>query len=125
MIIIIFFFLFVIVQLSALQSLDHAEYVYDAKSKQTTAKTNKPIHPKPGSQTVGTQRRNTRTITNVPIQQQQQQTVSTSAKDQNGENNNHKLFAFESFDDSIRRFQRLREIRKHLRTKYDDQSQQV
>lgn len=33
-----------------------------------------------------------------------------------------KSFAFESFDDSLRRFQRLREIRKNLRTKYDDHS---
>lgn len=36
----------------------------------------------------------------------------------------HKLFAFESFDDSIRRFQRLREIRKNLRTKYDNYTEQ-
>ncbi|CAF3387700.1 unnamed protein product [Rotaria sp. Silwood1] len=118
-------------KLSPLPSIDQAEYAYDAKSKQTTAKTSKTFQPKQGSQTVGTQRRNTRTITNVsiqqPQQQQQQQNISTSVNDQsntNDENNNHKLFAFESFDDSIRRFQRLREIRKNLRTKYDERSQQ-
>jgi hypothetical protein len=73
---------------------------------------------------VVTQRRNSRTITNVPIQQPVQN-IPKNTNEQNGGNNNHKLFAFESFDDSIRRFQRLREIRKNLRTKYDDQSQQV
>jgi hypothetical protein len=73
---------------------------------------------------VATQRRNSRTITNVPIQQPTQN-IPTNTNDQNGGNNHHKLFAFESFDDSIRRFQRLREIRKNLRTKYDDPSQQV
>ena len=36
-----------------------------------------------------------------------------------------KLFAFESFDDSLRRFQRLCEIRKDLRTKYDNHPQQA
>ncbi|CAF3481902.1 unnamed protein product [Rotaria sordida] len=117
-------------ELSPLPSIDHAEYSYDAKSKQTTAKTSKTLEPKQGSQTVGTQRRNTRTITNVSIQQQQQQqqqNISPSVNDQNNTNdgnNNNKLFAFESFDDSIRRFQRLREIRKNLRTKYDERSQQ-
>lgn len=93
------------------------------------SKPNKPIHPKPGSQTVATPRRNSRTITNVPIQQQPSQNLAnTAANDQHGTGggkdnnaNNHKLFAFESFDDSIRRFQRLREIRKNLRTKYDEQ----
>lgn len=112
--------------MSPLQSLDHAEYSYDAKLKQTTGKI---FQQKPGSQTERIQRRNVRTITNAPIQQkQQQQNISTSTNNQNeinGANNSHKLFAFESFDDSIRRFQRLREIRKHLRSKYDDQSQQV
>jgi hypothetical protein len=114
-------------QLSPLQPLDHAEYLYDAQLKQTKSKI---FQQKPGSQTDRPRRRNSRTITNIPIQQKQQQSVSTSTNDQNetngtNNNNNHKLFAFESFDDSIRRFQRLREIRKHLRTKYDDQSQQV
>lgn len=93
------------------------------------SKSNKPIHPKPGSQTVATPRRNSRTITNVPIQQQPSLNLANTANDQHngggGNNNNnansHKLFAFESFDDSIRRFQRLREIRKNLRTKYDEQ----
>ena len=73
---------------------------------------------------MATQRRNSRTITNVPIQQPSQN-IPKNTSEQNGGNNNHKLFAFESFDDSIRRFQRLREIRKNLRTKYDDQPQQV
>ena len=98
-----------------------------------SSKSNKPIHPKQGSQTVATPRRNSRTITNVPIQQQPSQNLSNNtANDRHGGNHNnnnnnnnnnttHKLFAFESFDDSIRRFQRLREIRKNLRTKYDDQ----
>ncbi|CAF0780278.1 unnamed protein product [Adineta ricciae] len=109
------------VKLSNLQSLDHVGYAYDSKSKPSTPK------PKQGSQTDGAHRRHSRTIANVPIQQKQQQNVSTSTNDQateiNGGNTNHKLFAFESFDDSIRRFQRLREIRKNLRTKYDDHSQ--
>ncbi|CAF0717333.1 unnamed protein product [Adineta steineri] len=121
------------VKLSALQSLDHAEHLYDMKSKQPTAKTtSKTSQQKPGSQTEGPQRRYTRTITNIPIQQKQLQNVSTSTNEQNetngvdnnNNNNNHKLFAFESFDDSIRRFQRLREIRKNLRTKYDNHSHQ-
>lgn len=114
-----------VLQLSALQSVDHS---HDPKSKQTITpnKSTKTVRPKQGSQTVNPQRRNSRTITNVPIQQQQQN-VSTEQNGGGGAgaHNNHKLFAFESFDDSIRRFQRLREIRKNLRTKYDEQSQQV
>ncbi|UJR35356.1 hypothetical protein I4U23_028113 [Adineta vaga] len=112
------------VKLSNLQSLDHVEYTYDNKSKPKTPKSSQQ---KQGSQTEGPQRRHSRTITNVPIQQKQHQNVSTSTNDQNeinDGNTNHKLFAFESFDDSIRRFQRLREIRKNLRTKYDDHLQQ-
>ncbi|CAF0965001.1 unnamed protein product [Rotaria magnacalcarata] len=110
-------------KLSPLPSIDHTEYSYDAKSKQTTTKATKSFQPKPGSQTVGIQRRNSRTITNVSIQQPNISTNINDQKDKNEANNNPKLFAFESFDDSIRRFQRLREIRKHLRTKYDDRSQ--
>ncbi|CAF3352032.1 unnamed protein product [Rotaria socialis] len=110
-------------ELSPLPSIDHTEYSYDTKSKQTATKTTKTFQPKPGSQTVGIQRRSSRTITNVPIQQTNISTNINDQKDKNEANNNHKLFAFESFDDSIRRFQRLREIRKHLRTKYDDRSQ--
>ena len=115
-------------QLSPLQSLDHPEYPYDANAKRPAPKVSSTFQPKRGSQTVGTQRRNSRTITHVPPQQQQQQQHSTNTNDHNGTtagNGNHKLFTFESFDDSIRRFQRLREIRKNLRTKYDDHSQQV
>ena len=114
-------------QLSPLQSLDHPEYPYDANAKRPAPKVSSTFQPKRGSQTVGTQRRNSRTITHVPLQQQEQQ-HSTNGTNNNGiaaGNGNHKLFTFESFDDSIRRFQRLREIRKNLRTKYDDHSQQV
>lgn len=108
--------------------MDHTEYSYDAKSKQTTAKVSSTTaHPKPGSQTVATPRKNTRIITNggaVPTQTNGSSTTVNPVESTNG-SNQHKLFAFESFDDSIRRFQRLREIRKNLRTKYDDQTIQV
>lgn len=103
-----------------LQSLDHTDQNHQTKSRQPSSKSTAAIPPKRVTQTVGTPRRNSRVITNIPIQQE------ISSTEQNGinndTNNNHKLFAFESFDDSIRRFQRLREIRKNLRNKYDDQT---
>lgn len=110
-------------QLSALQSLDHAEYSYDAKSKQTTAKTSTTFQQKQNLPTEDINRRYARLITNVPTEHEHEISTTTSnTNSTNNTNTSHKLFSFESFDDSIRRFQRLREIRKNLRTKYDDQT---
>jgi hypothetical protein len=92
------------------------------------AKINTHSQAKRGSPSVITPRRNSRTITNVPIQQQTppvpSQPKETTAPPTT-HSNQQKLFAFESFDDSLRRFQRLREIRKNLRTKYEDQTAPV
>ncbi|CAF1271396.1 unnamed protein product [Adineta steineri] len=104
-----------------LQSLDHAEYAYDAKAKQTTATASKTYQQKRANHTNDKNRRHARIITDVPSEQQQQQ---QQQQENTSPNNNHKLFAFESFDDSIRRYQRLREIRRNLRNKYDDHSSQ-
>jgi hypothetical protein len=118
----------------------------------TSTKLSSASQTKQSSQAIGNQRRNSRAITKVPIQSPQVNS-STAVVDQNDTItttttttaataaaatatatggggggvglNHHKLFAFESFDESIRRFQRLREIRKNLRSKYDDQSTQV
>lgn len=107
-----------------MQSIDHTDSLNDSKSKQTTVKVNPALPQKRTSQTIGTNRRNSRTITNIPVQSLNDSTTEhdLSNNNHNNNNNNHKLFAFESFDDSIRRFQRLREIRKNLRNKYEDRS---
>ncbi|CAF2543703.1 unnamed protein product [Rotaria sp. Silwood2] len=114
-----------------LQSLDHAEYSYDAKSKQTTTNTSTTYQQKRTNQTNNTNRRHARLITNITNEQEQEQKQEQQQQEQQQEQEqenvhneiplkkSHKLVAFESFDDSIRRFQRLREIRKNLRTKYD------
>jgi hypothetical protein len=86
--------------------------------KQTTAKTTTTFQQKQKNQTGETNRRHARLITNIPNEQESKKEtnpIETSSS--------NKLFAFEPFDDSIRRFQRLREIRKNLRDKYDDHSQ--
>ncbi|UJR10526.1 hypothetical protein I4U23_014729 [Adineta vaga] len=99
-----------------LQSLDHAEYSYDAKAKQTTTKTSTTFQSKRPTHADDKNRRHARIITNVlPEQQEEDETTPTPSI-----NNDHKPFSFESFDDSMRRFQRLREVRKNLRYKYDD-----
>ncbi|CAF0828421.1 unnamed protein product [Rotaria sp. Silwood1] len=118
---------------SRLQSLDHAEYSYDAKAKETTTKTSTTYQEKQANQTNNTNRRHARLITNITneqepqSQQQQQQQEQHQQQEENVHNEtpfkkNHKLLTFESFDDSVRRFQRLREIRKNLRTKYNNSS---
>lgn len=96
--------------------MDHAEYSYDAKSKQTTTKTSttleqKDLSPPPPSTS---NRRHARLITNVPLEQ--------SEEDQPETPTTPNAPPKESYDDSARRFQRLREIRKNLRNKYDDHS---
>lgn len=57
-------------------------------------------------------------ITNVPRESQQSSPINHPV-----DINESKSFPFESFDDSLRRFQRLREIRKNLRTKYSEHTQ--
>ncbi|CAF0826427.1 unnamed protein product [Rotaria sordida] len=116
---------------SRLQSLDHTEYAYDAKSKQTTTKTSTTYQEKLANQT---NRRHARLITNITNEQEQQQEQQQQQQQQQKQQENipneirlkknQKSLAFEPFDDSIRRSQRLREIRKNLRTKYDNNTPQ-
>ncbi|CAF0936881.1 unnamed protein product [Didymodactylos carnosus] len=133
---------------SPLQSLDNinnSEHLYDANIRRTTAihepfvqRDNQSHQQKRlvnGSHTSTDQRRDSQTlITNdsslssqppphSPPTQSSSSNSSINNANINNNNNCHKLFQIESFDDSIRRFQRLREIRKNLRTKYDDQQQ--
>jgi len=120
-------------ELSPLQPLDHAEYLYDAKSKQTTATTsttfpNTKQQEKPTTMpsSENNNRRHARLITNVPIEQQteedQQETTNLTTPPPPA---SQSIPTTENFEDPSRRGQRLREVRKNLRTKYDDHSQQV
>jgi hypothetical protein len=74
--------------------------------KQTTAKTSTTYQQKRTNQSEDINRRHARLITNVPNEFEIEQ----------------KSFPLEPFDNSLRRSQRLHEIRKNLRTKYDDQT---
>ncbi|CAF2089273.1 unnamed protein product [Rotaria magnacalcarata] len=130
---------------SRLQFLNHTECSHDAKSKQTAPKTSKTSHQKRTNQTNNnanninninninntnnansTNRRHARLITDITNEhEQQEQPEQEQQKQQNipeelPVKKSHQLFAYESFDDSIRRVQRLREIRSNLRTIYDD-----
>ncbi|CAF0749082.1 unnamed protein product [Didymodactylos carnosus] len=127
---------------SPLQSLDNinnAEYLYDANSRRTTV-THEPFiqrdieshqqkHLVDGSRTPTNHHRNFQTlINNVSPQPTVSSTQSSSSNSSNNtglndNNSKNKLFQSDSFDDSVRRFQRLREIRKNLRRKYDDKQQ--
>ncbi|CAF3840384.1 unnamed protein product [Rotaria magnacalcarata] len=132
-------------QQSRLQFLNHTECSHDAKSKQTAPKTSKTSHQKRTNQTNNnanninninninntnnansTNRRHARLITDITNEhEQQEQPEQEQQKQQNipeelPVKKSHQLFAYESFDDSIRRVQRLREIRSNLRTIYDD-----
>ena len=86
-----------------LQSLDHAEYAYDAKSKQTTAKTSTTYQQKQSNASEDINRRHARLITNVPSEHE----TPVENESTNNNNNNQKSFEFESFEDSLRRFQTI------------------
>jgi hypothetical protein len=79
--------------------------------EQTMTRTSKIHEEKSSSPSDKSNRRHARRIIHVPVEQ--------SEDDQQTTTNN----TSESYDDSCRRDQRLREIRKNLRTKYDDHSQ--
>ncbi|CAF1315648.1 unnamed protein product [Adineta ricciae] len=104
-----------------LQSLDSVEHSNDAKAKQAmstkTGTTYSQRRPDDRS------RRHARIITNVLSEQQENEIsspTSSSTTTTTASNNNHETFPFESFDDSMRRFQRLREVQQNLRYKYDE-----
>jgi hypothetical protein len=94
-----------------LQPLDHGDYSYEAKSKQTYPQ-------KLATQTEDLNRRHARLITNIPTEQ------SENDKNEIITNENPKLFSLKTFDDSIKHVQTLSEMRKNLQTKYDEHSEE-
>lgn len=119
--------------------MNHVEYSAEVQPKQTNGETSTTNQQKRANQTPNTNRRHARLITNVTneqeLQQDQPQLLQQPQQheqppqqskqqetdcDESQVKKSHKVSTCEPSDDSTRRFKRLREIRRNLRSKYDD-----